>query len=114
MGPSTTTGTSKPIRRMRWSCASGMGGTMGLWAKTVSVANPSVEPPLLPLDDHDAPRLIEPCCLKAAKQPCGLDQPLQKHTRAARVPVVVTRRLVALATAYRLPCEREASGGEVE
>jgi len=27
--------------------------------------------------------------------------------------VLFTRRMVALATAYRLPCEREATGGEV-
>jgi hypothetical protein len=54
---------------------------MGLWAKTVSVANPSVEPPLLPFDDHDDPRLIETCCIRVAKQPWDLDQPLQKHAR---------------------------------
>jgi hypothetical protein len=66
---------------------------------------------LPPFDDHDDRRLIENCCIKAAKQPWGLGHPLQKHARAARVPVVVTRRLGALATADRLPCEREASGG---
>jgi hypothetical protein len=36
----------------------------------------------------------------------------QKSERAVRGHVMFTLRLFALATAYRLPCEREALGGE--
>jgi hypothetical protein len=36
----------------------------------------------------------------------------QKTARAVQVHGVFTRLMFALATAYRLPCEREATGGE--
>jgi hypothetical protein len=41
-----------------------------------------------------------------------LGHPPQKTERAVRVHVVFTLLMFALATAYRLQCEREAMGGE--
>jgi hypothetical protein len=63
-------------------------------------------------DAEDDRRLLEPSCLKGAQRPWELGQPPQKPARAVRVHVVFTRRLSALATASRWPCEREATGGE--
>jgi hypothetical protein len=54
----------------------------------------------------------ENCWIKEAKQPWELGHPPQKNERAVRVHVVFTVLMFALATAYRLPCEREAMGGE--
>jgi hypothetical protein len=67
---------------------------------------------LQPFDDSDARRLIETCCIKAAKQQWALGPPPQKTARAVRVQVLFTLLLCALATAYRWQCEREATGGE--
>jgi len=50
--------------------------------------------------------------LKAAKQQWELGHPPQKNARAMRVHVVFTLLMFALATAYRLECEREARGEE--
>jgi hypothetical protein len=67
---------------------------------------------LQPLDDADDRRLLEHGCIKDAKQPWVLGHPPQKPARGVRVPVLVTCLMLALATAYRLPCEHEARGGE--
>ena len=50
--------------------------------------------------------------LKAATEPWDLKHPPQKTARAVRVHVMCTLLMFARATAYRLPCEREAAGGE--
>jgi hypothetical protein len=84
----------------------GPGGT------TVFLTNASVAEPLQPCDDDDDRRLMEHCCIKEAKQPCDLGHPPQKSARAVRVHVLCTLVMFALATAYRLPCAREAIGGE--
>jgi hypothetical protein len=68
--------------------------------------------PLPPFDAYDDRSLIENCCIKEAKQPWDLGHPPQKTERAVRVHVMFTLLMFALATAYRLPCAREASGGE--
>jgi hypothetical protein len=49
---------------------------------------------------------------KESKQQWSLKHPPQRTARAVRVHVMFTLLLFALATAYRLPCEQEASGGE--
>ena len=84
----------------------GPGGT------TVFLTNASVAKPLQPCDDDDDRSLIENCCIKEAKQPWELGHPPQKTDRAVRVHVMFTRLMFALATAYRLACEREARGEE--
>jgi hypothetical protein len=84
----------------------GPGGT------TVFLTNASVAKPLQPCDDDDDRRLLENCCIKEAKQPWELGHPPQKTDRAVRVHVMFTRLMFALATAYRLACEREARGEE--
>jgi hypothetical protein len=63
-------------------------------------------------DDDDDRSLIETCWIKACKPQWDVGQPPQKTERAVQVPVVCTRLMCALAPAYRLPCEREATGGE--
>jgi hypothetical protein len=77
----------------------------------VFLTNASVQQPLKPFDDDDR-SLIENCCIKAAKQPWELGHPPQEAARAVRVHVVCTVLMFALATAYRLQCEPEATGGE--
>jgi Transposase DDE domain len=84
----------------------------GPGGNTVFLTNASVQPPLQPFDDDDDRRLIENCCIKAAKQPWELGHPPQKTERAVRVHVLFTLLMFALATAYRLQCEREARGGK--
>jgi hypothetical protein len=86
----------------------------GLWAggKTVFLTNASVAKPLQPFDDDDERSLIENWCITEAKQQWALGHPPQKTERAVRVHVLFTRLMCALATAYRLQCEREATGGE--
>jgi hypothetical protein len=71
-----------------------------------------VEKPWQVFDDDDDRRLMETCGSKEAKPPWNLGHPPQKTARAVRVPVVFTLRLFALATAYRVACEREATSGE--
>ena len=84
----------------------------GPGGKTVFLTNASVAKPLQPFDDDDDRRLIENCGIKEATQQWELGHPPQKHARAVRVPVLFTRLMFALATAYRLECEREARGEE--
>jgi hypothetical protein len=79
---------------------------------TGCLPNAPVDTPWRPFADDADRRLIEPGCLKEAKQPGAVGPPPPKTARAVRVHVVCTRRLVALATASRLPCAREDRGGE--
>jgi hypothetical protein len=88
------------------------GKDYGPGGKTVFLTNASVAKPLQPFDDYDDRSLIENCCIKEAKQQWDLGHPPQKSERAVRVHVMFTMVIFALATAYRLQCEREAVGGE--
>jgi hypothetical protein len=88
------------------------GKDYGPGGKTVFLTNASVQYPLQPFDDDDDRSLIENCCIKEAKQQWELGHPPQKTARAVRVHVMFTLLMFALATAYRLQCEREAMGGE--
>jgi Transposase DDE domain len=88
------------------------GRDYGPGGKTVFLTNAPVERPLQVFDDYDDRSLIENCCIKEAKQPWDLGHPPQKTERAVRVHVVFTLLMFALATAYRLQCEREATAGE--
>jgi hypothetical protein len=88
---------------------------LGLWARRqngLPLTNASVDKPLQPFDDYDEHSLIENCGIKEAKQQWDLDHPPQETERAVRVQVVFTLLMFSLATAYRLQCEREATGGE--
>ena len=80
--------------------------------KTVFLTNASVAQPLRPFDDYDERSLIENCCIKESKQQWSLKHPPQKTARAVRVHVMFTLLMFALATAYRLQCEQEDTGGE--
>jgi hypothetical protein len=71
-----------------------------------------VQQPLRPFDDDDDRSLIESCCIKETKQQWNLGHPPQKTERAVRVHVMFTLLMFALATAYRLLCEQEATGGD--
>ncbi|MDQ3831150.1 MAG: transposase, partial [Candidatus Tectomicrobia bacterium] len=86
------------------------GKNYGPEGKTVFLTNASVTKPLQPFDDYDDRRLMEHCGIKEAKQPWDLGHPPQKTERAVRVHVLFTLLRFALATAYRLPCEQEATG----
>ena len=88
------------------------GKDYGPGGKTVFLTNASVAKPLQPFDDDDDRSLIENCCIKEAKQQWELGHPPQKTDRAVRVHVLFTLLMFALATAYRLACEREARGEE--
>jgi len=88
------------------------GKDYGPGGKTVFLTNASVAKPLQPFEDYDDRSLIENCCIKEAKQEWDLGHPPQKTDRAVRVHVLFTLLMFALATAYRLECEREARGGE--
>jgi hypothetical protein len=88
------------------------GRDYGPGGKTVFLTNASVEQPLRPFDDYDDRSLIENCCIKEATQQWNLGHPPQKTERAVRVHVMFTLLMFALATAYRLQCEREDRGGE--
>jgi Transposase DDE domain len=87
------------------------GKDYGPGGKTVFLTNAPVEKPLQVFDDYDDRRLIENCCIKEAKQQWELGHPPQKTERAVRVHVVFTLLMFALATAYRLASEREATTG---
>jgi hypothetical protein len=84
----------------------------GPGGKTVFLTKASVAKPLQVFDDYDDRSLIENCCIKEAKQQWELGHPPQKTARAVRIHVVFTLLMFALATAYRLQCEREARGEE--
>jgi hypothetical protein len=88
------------------------GEDYGPGGKTVFLTNGSVDKPLQPFDDYDDRSLIENCCIKETKQQWDLGHPPQKNERAVRVHVVFTLLMFALATAYRLQCEREGRGGD--
>ncbi len=83
----------------------GPGGT------TVFLTHASVAKPRQPVDDDDARRLSETCCITEAKPQWDLGPPPPKTDRAVRVQVLCTMLRFALATAYRRECEREARGG---
>lgn len=68
--------------------------------------------PLQVFDDYDDRSLIENCCIKETKQQWDLGHPPQKNARAARVHILFTLLIFALATGYRLQCERAATGRE--
>jgi hypothetical protein len=91
----------------RWN-----GKEYGPGGKTVFLSNAPVAKPLQVFDDYDDRSLIENCCIKEAKQQWELGHPPQKTARAVRVHVVFTLLMFALATAYRLQCEQEATGTE--
>jgi hypothetical protein len=80
--------------------------------KTVFLTNAPVDKPLHPFDDYDDRSLIENCCIKESKQQWSLNHPPQKTARAVRVHVLFTLLMFALATAYRLQCERADTRGE--
>jgi hypothetical protein len=84
----------------------GPGGT------PVLLTTASVAKPLPPFEDDDERRLMEHCGSTEAKPPWDLGHPPQKTARAVRGPVLFPLLLFALATAYRLPCECKALGGE--
>jgi DDE family transposase len=84
----------------------------GPWGKTVFLTNAPVDRPLQPFDDYDDRSLIENCYIKESKQQWSLKHPPQKTARAVRVHVMFTVLMFALATAYRLQCEQEETGGE--
>jgi hypothetical protein len=88
------------------------GRAYGPGGKTVFLTNAPVVKPLRPFDDDDERSLIENCCIREAKQQWDLGHPPQKTARAIRVHVLFTLLMFALATAYRLQCEREAAAGE--
>jgi hypothetical protein len=88
------------------------GKDYGPGGKTVFLTNAPMDQPLGPFDDYDDRSLIENCCSKEAKQQWDLGHPPQKTDWAMRVHVLCTLLMFALATAYRLPCEREATAGE--
>ena len=91
----------------RWN-----GKEYGPGGKTVFLSNAPGAKPLQVFDDYDDRSLIENCCIKEAKQQWELGHPPQKTARAVRVHVVFTLLMFALATAYRLQCEQEATGTE--
>jgi hypothetical protein len=88
------------------------GKDYGPGGKTVFLTNAPVEQPLRPFEAYDDRSLIENCCIKECKQQWDLGHPPRKTARAVRVHVVFTLLMFALATAYRLQCEREATVGE--
>jgi hypothetical protein len=90
----------------------GRGQDDGPGGNTVFLTNASVAKPLQPFADDDERRLSEHCGIKEAKPPWELGHPPPKTDRAVRVHVMFTRLMFALATAYRLACEREARGEE--
>jgi Transposase DDE domain len=88
------------------------GRDYGPGGKTVFLTNATVDRPLQPFDDYDDRSLIENCYIKESKQQWSLKHPPQKTARAVRVHVLFTLLMFALATAYRLQREQEATGGE--
>jgi len=88
------------------------GREYGPGGKTVFLTNAPVDKPLQPFDDYDERSLIENCCIKESKQQWSLTHPPQKTARAVRVHVLFTLLMFALATAYRLQCERADMGQE--
>jgi hypothetical protein len=79
----------------------------------VFLTNASMAKPLQPFDDDDDHSLMENYCITGVKQQWDMGHPPQKSERTVRVHVLFTLLLCALATAYRMHCEREAMGGEL-
>lgn len=90
----------------------GHGKADGPGGKAVFLTKASVQQPLPVFDDDEARRLLENGCINEAKQRGDVGHPPQQPERAVRVPGLLTLLMCALATAYRLPCAREAPGGE--
>jgi hypothetical protein len=88
------------------------GHEYGPGGKTVFLTNAPVDKPLQPFDDDDGRSLIENCYIKESKQQWSLKHPPQKTARAVHVHVIFTVLMFALATAYRLQCERADMGKE--
>jgi DDE family transposase len=88
------------------------GRDYGPGGNTVFLTNAPVDKPLQPFDDDDERRLIENCGLKESKPQWSVKHPPQKTARAVRVPVLFTLLMFALATAYRLQCERADTSGD--
>jgi hypothetical protein len=88
------------------------GHAYGPGGQTVFLTHAPVDQPWQPFDDDAERSLIENCWITAAKQQWDLGHPPQKTGRAVRVHVVFTWLMFAWATAYRLQCEQEATGGE--
>jgi hypothetical protein len=84
----------------------------GRGGKTVFLTNASVATPVQVFDAYDDRSLIEHGCIKETTQQWELGHPPQKTARAVRVQVLFTLLMLALATAYRLQCAREAMGRE--
>jgi hypothetical protein len=78
----------------------------------VFLSHAPVDKPWRACDDDADRRLMENGGIKAVTHQWDRGHPPQKTGRAARVPVVFTRRRFALTTASRRPCEQEAPGGE--
>ena len=76
------------------------------------LTNASVQPPWRPFDDDDDRRRIEHGGIKEATHQWNLGHPPPKTERAVRGQVMFTRLMCALATASRLPCERDDRDGE--
>jgi hypothetical protein len=85
------------------------GRDYGPGGKTVFLTNAAVQQPLQPFDDDRS--LIEPCCIKEAKQQWERGHPPQTTDRTVRVHVVFTPLMFALATAYRLQCTQADRAG---
>lgn len=88
------------------------GRDFGPGGQTVFLTNAPVEKPLQPFDDDDDRSLIENGCIKESTQQGSVKHPPQKTARAVRVHVIVTLRMFALATAYRLQSEQDDLGKE--
>jgi hypothetical protein len=90
----------------------GHGRDYGPAGNTVFLTTASGQQPLQPFDDDADRRLIEHCCIKERTPQWELGPPPQKTDRAVRGHVLFTLLMFALATAYRMQCEQEATGSE--
>jgi hypothetical protein len=88
------------------------GREYGPGGKPVFLTNAAVDKPLQPCAAADDRRLMEHCCRNESQPPWSLKHPPQKTARAVGVHGILTLLLVALATAYRLPCEPDDMGQE--
>ena len=68
--------------------------------------------PLPSFDADDDRRRSETCDIQASTPPWSVKHPPQNTARAVRVHVLFTRRMWALATASRLPCEQADTGSD--
>jgi hypothetical protein len=84
----------------------GPGGTTVLRTKAAG------DKPVPPVDEDDDRRRLEHGWIKASTPQWRVKPPPQNTARAVSVPVLVTGRMFALATAYRRPCEHADPAGE--